>query len=233
MLNIDMNEKRKFDALGQEWWETRGSFRALHDINPVRITYINERAGLKNQSVVDVGCGGGLLTEGMARMGACVTGIDISAVSLTCARQHCMRSGLPIQYDMSSPEEYAARMKHQFDIITCMEMLEHVPDPQAVVNACAQLARPGGHLFFSTLNRTARAYMLAILGAEHLLKLLPAGTHHYAGFIRPSELAAWCRQSGLEIMDITGILYIPFFHKAVLTGDTGVNYLLHARLPGN
>ena len=233
MLNTDMDEKRKFDALGQEWWETRGSFRALHDINPIRVTYINERAGLKNKTVVDIGCGGGLLTEGMARVGACVTGIDISAVSLTCARQHSMRSGLSIQYDLSTPEEYAARMKHHFDVVTCMEMLEHVPDPYAVVNACAQVVRPGGHLFFSTLNRTARAYLLAILGAEHLVKLLPAGTHHYAGFIRPSELAAWCRQAGLEILDITGILYIPFLHKAVLTGDTGVNYLLHARLPGN
>ena len=233
MLNTDMDEKRKFDALGQEWWETRGSFRALHDINPIRVTYINERAGLKNKTVVDIGCGGGLLTEGMARVGACVTGIDISAVSLTCARQHSMRSGLSIQYDLSTPEEYAARMKHHFDVVTCMEMLEHVPDPYAVVNACAHVVRPGGHLFFSTLNRTARAYLLAILGAEHLVKLLPAGTHHYAGFIRPSELAAWCRQAGLEILDITGILYIPFLHKAVLTGDTGVNYLLHARLPGN
>lgn len=233
MLNIDNDEKRKFDALGHEWWDARGSFRPLHEINPARIAYINARAELQGKTVIDVGCGGGILTEALAGMNAGVTGIDISEASLQCARQHSMQAGLPIRYETCSPEDYAAKNAHQYNVVTCMELLEHVPDPLSVVNACAQLARPGAHVFFSTINRTVKAYLLGILGAEYLLKLLPAGTHHYAKFICPSELAAWCRHSGLEVMDITGILYVPFLHRAVLTGDTGVNYLLHARLPGN
>ena len=233
MPNIDIDEKRKFDAWAHSWWEPRGNFRPLHAINPARIAYINKHAGLKNKAVIDVGCGGGVLAEAMAAMHAEVTGIDISDESLNCARQHGIQSGLSIRYETGTPEDFAARHQRQYDVVTCMEMLEHVPDPHSVVVACARLVKPGGHVFFSTINRTLKAYMLAILGAEHLLKLLPAGTHSYAKFIRPSELAGWCRQSGLEILDITGIHYIPFLHKAVLTGNSGVNYLLHARLPGN
>jgi len=232
MVNIDVKEKRKFDAWGQEWWETGGNFRPLHDLNPVRVAYINDRAGLKGKTVVDVGCGGGILSEAMAAMSAGVTGIDISERSLACAKEHSMRAGLSIQYELSSPEEYASRCSHQSDIVTCMELLEHVPNPLSVVSACAQLSKPGGHIFFSTINRTLKAYALAILGAEHLLHLLPAGTHQYEKFIRPHELAGWCRQSGLEVLDISGILYIPFLHHAALSRDSSVNYLLHARLPG-
>lgn len=232
MLNIDNAEKIKFDALGHDWWNTRGNFRPLHEINPARIAYLNARAGLNGKTVVDVGCGGGILAEAMAGMNARVTGIDISEETLKCARDHGMQAGLSIRYETCSPEDFAATMEHQYDVVTCMELLEHVPDPLSVVAACARLARPGGQVFFSTINRTVKAYLLGILGAEYLLKLLPADTHHYAKFIRPSELAAWCRHTGLEILDITGILYIPFLHRAELTTDTGVNYLLHARLPG-
>lgn len=233
MLNIDNDEKRKFDALGQEWWNARGHFRPLHEINPARASYINARVGLQGKTVVDVGCGGGLLAEALAVMNASVTGIDISEESLQCARQHGKQTGLSIQYETSNPEDFSAQMAHQYDVVTCMELLEHVPDPHSVVSACARLAKPGGQVFFSTINRTVKAYLLGILGAEYLLKLLPAGTHHYAKFIRPSELVSWCRHSGLEVLDITGILYNPFLHRAVLTRDPGVNYLLHARLPGN
>ena len=232
MLNIDNAEKIKFDALGHDWWNPRGNFRPLHEINPARIAYINMHAGLNGKTVVDVGCGGGILAEAMAGRNARVTGIDISEVTLECARRHGMQAGLSIKYETCSPEDFAATMEHQYDVVTCMELLEHVPDPLSVVAACAQLARPGGHVFFSTINRTVKSYLLGILGAEYILKLLPAGTHHYAKFIRPSELAAWCRHTGLEVLDITGILYIPFLHRAELTADTGVNYLLHARLPG-
>ena len=233
MLNIDSAEKRKFDALGHDWWNARGTFRPLHEINPARIGYINARAGLKEKTVIDVGCGGGILAETMAGMNACVTGIDISEESLKCARRHALQAGLSILYEACNPEDFATKNKHRYDVVTCMELLEHVPDPLSVVVACAQLARPGGHVFFSTINRTLKAYLLGILGAEYLLKLLPTGTHHYAKFIRPSELASWCRHAGLEVIDITGILYIPFLHRAALTRDTGVNYLLHARLPGS
>lgn len=229
--NIDVHEKRKFDALGHAWWEERGEFSPLHDLNPVRVTYINDRAGLKGKTVVDVGCGGGILSEALARIGTTVTGIDISEVSLSCAKAHSLQEGLAIQYEMSSPEDYAASTRHQYDVVACMELLEHVPDPLSVVTACAHLAKPGGQLFFSTINRTLKAYILAILGAEHLLKLLPAGTHQYEKFIRPHELAGWCRQAGLEVLDISGILYNPFLHHAALSRDTRVNYLLHARLP--
>ena len=233
MLNIDNVEKRKFDDLGHDWWNARGNFRPLHEINPARIAYINAHAGLNGKTVVDVGCGGGILAEAMAGMDARVTGIDISEESLKCARHHGLQTELSIQYATSSPEDFAAKMAHQYDVVTCMELLEHVPDPFSVVAACAQLARPGGHVFFSTINRTVKAYLLGILGAEYLLKLLPAGTHHYAKFIRPSELASWSRHAGLEVMDITGIFYNPFLHRAELTADTGINYLLHARLPGH
>jgi 2-polyprenyl-6-hydroxyphenyl methylase/3-demethylubiquinone-9 3-methyltransferase len=232
MLNIDNEEKKKFDALGHEWWNVRGNFRPLHEINPARTAYINACTGLQGKKVIDIGCGGGILTEAMAGMYAVVTGIDISEESLICARQHGRQAGLSIHYEASSPEEYADKHEHQYDIVTCMELLEHVPDPQSVISACAQLAQPGGHVFFSTINRTARAYVLGILGAEYILKLLPAGTHRYAKFIRPAELASLCRHAGLEVLDITGIFYVPFLHRAVLTRDTSVNYLLHARLPG-
>ena len=229
MHNIDTQEKEKFDALGHDWWNVRGNFRPLHDLNPVRITYIKKRVDLPGKTVLDAGCGGGILSEAMAGMNARVTGIDISETTLNSAKEHSSRAGLAIRYELSSPEEYAAGYPQQFDVVTCMELLEHVPDPFSVVSACARLVKPGGHVFFSTINRTIKAYMLAILGAEYLMKLLPAGTHQYDKFIRPHELARWCRPAGLEVLDISGILYLPFLHHAVLVPDTGVNYLVHAR----
>lgn len=229
MLNIDRQEQEKFEAWGQDWWQPEGYFRPLHDLNPLRLDYINARAGLAGKHVLDAGCGGGILSEAMAAKGANVTGIDISATALDCARQHAARGRLPIQYHLENPEQHAAGNAQRYDIVTCLELLEHVPDPLSVITACVQLVKPDGAVFFSTINRTVRAYLLAVLGAEHLLKLLPAGTHHYEKFIRPSELAAWCRQAGLEIMDISGVIYLPFLRRAFLGGDTGVNYLVHAR----
>lgn len=223
--NIDPQEIHKFDSQASRWWDPGGAFKPLHDINPLRLEYIDRRAGLQDKAVVDVGCGGGLLTEGMARRGARVTGIDMSDSALTIAKIHLLESGLEVDYHMITAEDLAAARPGEFDVVTCLEMLEHVPDPASVVQACADLVRPGGQVFFSTLNRNLKAYLFAVIGAEYLLKLLPRRTHDYDKFIRPSELAAWCRNAGLSLNDLTGLQYNPVTRQYSLGRDFDVNYL--------
>jgi 2-polyprenyl-6-hydroxyphenyl methylase/3-demethylubiquinone-9 3-methyltransferase len=226
--NIDPREIQKFDAEASRWWDPCGAFKPLHDINPLRLDYIDGHAGLHGKAVVDVGCGGGLLTEGMARRGARVTGIDMSDSALTIAKIHLLESGIAVDYHMMTAEELAARRPAEFDVVTCLEMLEHVPDPASVVRACASLVKPGGQVFFSTLNRNMKSYLLAVVGAEYLLKLLPRRTHDYGKFIRPSELDAWCRDAGLTLNDLTGLQYNPITREYSLGNDIDVNYLAHA-----
>jgi 2-polyprenyl-6-hydroxyphenyl methylase/3-demethylubiquinone-9 3-methyltransferase len=234
MFNIkdstDKSGTNKFDVLANDWWDTDGPLRTLHDINAVRLGYIIQRIKLSGKTVADVGCGAGILAEAMSASNASVTGIDISASLIAAANEHARGHGLTITYATSGPEEFAATHPHQFDVVTCMEMLEHVPDPAAVVSACAEMLKPGGHVFFSTINRTVKAYLFAVLGAEYVLKLLPAGTHEYASFIRPSELAAWCQRNSLVINDISGMSYSPVTRRASLIPSPDVNYLLHASL---
>ena len=227
--NIDTGEQSKFDALASDWWKPDGNLRTLHDINPLRMEYINRRTSLAGKAVLDVGCGGGLLCEALAAKGADVTGIDISSISISIARSHSQVGNYKINYEHISPETLARSSHQKFDVITCMEMLEHVPDPESIISACATMVKPGGDLFFSTINRTPSAYLMAILAAEYLLKLLPRGTHEYARFIHPSELAAWCQIHGLTVEDITGMSYIPLLRKAIFKKTPDVNYLMHAR----
>ncbi len=225
--NIDPQEIHKFDAQASRWWDPGGAFKPLHDINPLRLDYIDKYASLQGKAVVDVGCGGGLLTEGMARRGARVTGIDMSDSALTIAKIHLLESGLDVDYHMITAEDLAAARPGEFDVVTCLEMLEHVPDPASVVGACAMLVKPGGQVFFSTLNRNLKAYLLAVIGAEYLLKMLPRRTHDYGKFIRPSELAAWCRSAGLTLNDLTGLQYNPVTREYSLGKDFDVNYLAY------
>lgn len=225
--NIDIREISKFDALASRWWDPTGEFRTLHHINPLRLAYIDSRAGLKNKHVLDIGCGGGLLAEAMARCGAEVTGIDMAEAPLQVARLHLKESGLKVHYQQIAAEALAETVPAHFDAVTCMEMLEHVPEPAAIVQACAALVKPGGHVFFSTLNRNAKSFMLAILGAEYLLRLIPRGTHEYAKFIRPSELAQWARHAGLELRGNTGLHYHPLTRNYRLGGNVDVNYFMH------
>ena len=229
--NVSAAETAKFDRLASRWWDPDGESRPLHDLNPVRLGYIAERANLNGARVLDVGCGGGLLSEALARAGAEVTAIDLAPAVLDVARLHLFESGLKVDYREVSVEALAAEMPSHFDVVTCMEMLEHVPDPASVIAACAMLLKPGGQLFLSTLNRTPFAFGAAILGAEHVLRLLPRGTHHYAQFIKPSEIAAELRASGLVLEELRGIGYNPFTRKAWLTGSVAVNYLVHASKP--
>lgn len=227
--NIDEMEQSRFDSLADDWWNPDGQLRTLHDINPLRLGYIMDRVNLSGKSVLDVGCGGGLLCEAMASEGAIVTGIDISN-SISVAISHSHSGNYSIRYEQISPEALALSNTQQFDVITCMEMLEHVPEPESIIKACANMLKPGGDLFLSTINRTPVAYMTAILGAEYILKLLPGGTHHYSKFIRPSELATWCQTHNFNILDISGMTYIPVLRKAVLNDIPAVNYLMHAQL---
>ncbi len=227
--NIDPQEIAKFESLASRWWDPESEFKPLHDINPLRLDYIAQRAGgLENKKVLDVGCGGGILSESMAAKGADVTGIDMGEAPLAVAKLHLLESGQQVAYRKISAEELAKEMPQQFDIVTCMEMLEHVPDPASTIQACATLVKPGGHVFFSTLNRNPKSFLLAIIGAEYILGLLPRGTHEYAKFIRPSELDNWSRQAGLETRDITGMTYNPLFKTCRLGGNTDVNYLVHS-----
>ncbi len=229
--NVDPAEIAKFDAAAPRWWDPDGEFRALHDLNPARLDYIEARAGLAGRRVLDVGCGGGLLAEGMARRGARVTGIDLAPEALRVARLHAMESGVELDYRLVAVEALAQSDPAGYDLVTCLEMLEHVPDPAAVIASLAILARPGGHVICSTINRNARAFALAIVGAEYLLRLLPKGTHQYARLIRPSELSRWARAAGLELAELAGLAYDPMNRKARVSSDVAVNYLAHFRRP--
>ncbi|RUR38442.1 bifunctional 2-polyprenyl-6-hydroxyphenol methylase/3-demethylubiquinol 3-O-methyltransferase UbiG [Vreelandella populi] len=228
--NVDVAEVAKFEALASRWWDSKGEFKPLHDINPLRLNFIDARAGLAGKKVLDVGCGGGILSESMAHRGAQVTGVDLGEAPLAVARLHAEESGVSIDYRHISVEALAAEQPGHFDVVTCMEMLEHVPDPASVIRACCALVRPGGYVFFSTLNRTPKSYAFAILGAEYVLKLLPRGTHDYAKFIRPSEMAAWSRDVGLEVREQTGLTYNPLTRRyRLVTNDVSVNYMMYCR----
>jgi len=227
--NVDPAEVAKFDALASSWWDPEGQSKPLHEINPLRLAFIAERAQLKNVKAIDVGCGGGILTEALVKSGADATGIDMGEMPLNIAKLHALEAGLKIKYELTTAEAMAEKHPESFDVVTCMEMLEHVPDPQAIINACATMARPDGDIFFSTLNRNPKAYLLAIVGAEYIANMLPKGTHDYARFIRPSELARCCREAGLHVYDITGITYNPLTRRYKLSKDVDVNYLVHCR----
>ncbi len=226
MINADPNELQKFSDLAHRWWDPKSEFKPLHDINPLRLDWIDANAGLAGKKVLDVGCGGGLLSEGMAERGAQVTGIDLSEKALGVARLHLLESGHSVDYRHISAESLAAEMPGSFDMVTCLEMLEHVPDPASTVAACARLVKPGGQVFLSTLNRNPKSYLLAVIGAEYLLQMLPKGTHDYAKFIKPSELARHCKAADLEVAEIIGMTYNPFTQRYSLGQDTSVNYLL-------
>ena len=231
MSNVDQAEIRKFEALAHRWWDPEGDFKPLHDINPARLAFIAERAPLKGARAVDVGCGGGILAEAMAREGAEVTGMDMAGSPLSVARLHALEAGVEVEYLESTAEALAAERPGQYQVVTCLEMLEHVPDIHSTIAACATLAASGAELFFSTINRNPKAWALAVVGAEYVLGLLPRGTHDYAKFIKPHELAAAVRDAGLEVVEITGMNYNPFTRKTRLGRDLDVNYLLHARKP--
>ena len=228
--NVDSGEIAKFNALAERWWDPNSEFRPLHDINPLRLNYIDERLGLPGKKVIDIGCGGGLLSEGMARRGATVTGIDLGEAPLAVARLHAEKSGVEVEYLQVLAEEIAEQRAGEYDAVTCLEMLEHVPDPASVIRACAKLVKPGGQVFFSTINRNPKAFLFAIVGAEYVLRLLPRGTHEYAKLIRPSELAGWSRDAGLDVRDTTGMTYNPVTQVYKLNRDVSVNYLMHACL---
>ncbi|MEJ2362333.1 MAG: bifunctional 2-polyprenyl-6-hydroxyphenol methylase/3-demethylubiquinol 3-O-methyltransferase UbiG [Gammaproteobacteria bacterium] len=227
--NVDFGEINKFEALAARWWDPHSEFKPLHEINPLRLNYIDRRVGLQDKNVLDVGCGGGILSESMAQRGAQVTGIDMGEAPLAVARLHLHESGVDVDYQQSTAEDFANAHPDQYDVVTCLEMLEHVPDPGSVISACARLVRPGGHVFFSTINRNPKSFMFAIVGAEYLLRLLPRGTHEYNKFIRPSELENWIRDAGLNLRELTGMTYNPFTRRYSLGYDVDVNYLVHCQ----
>ena len=229
--NIDPAEIDKFNALASSWWDEAGQSKPLHQLNPVRLDFIQQYCELNDKTVIDVGCGGGILTEALAKSGANATGIDMSEMALNVAKLHALDAGLTIDYQQITVEEIATNTPEEFDTVTCMEMLEHVPDPFSVIRACHDLVKPGGSVFFSTLNRHPKAYLLAVLGAEYVMNMLPKGTHDYARFIKPSELAAWCRQAGLSVNRVKGISYHPFSQQFSLTDDVNVNYVMHCYRP--
>lgn len=230
-LNVDSAEIAKFEKLASRWWDRNSEFKPLHDINPLRMGFIDSKVSLAGKKVVDVGCGGGILSEAMAQRGAIVTGIDMGEAPLAVARLHLLESNLEIHYEQSTAEAFAQNNNEQFDVVTCLEMLEHVPDPAGVIAACSALLKPGGHLFVSTINRNPKAWLFAVVGAEYILGLLPRGTHEYSKFIRPSELTGFTRQAGLQTGELKGMSYNPLTKHYSLNSDVAVNYLLHLQKP--
>lgn len=227
MQNADQNELDKFSQLAHRWWDPNSEFKPLHQINPLRLAWIDSHTPIVGKKVLDIGCGGGILSESMAAKGATVTGIDLSGKALAVARLHLLESGHPVEYREIAAEQFANEAPGSFDVVSCMEMLEHVPNPASTIAACAELVKPGGHVFFSTINRNPKAYLLAVVGAEYVLKMLPKGTHDYAKFIKPSELARWAKSVGLEPTDLIGLSYNPITQRYSLGNDTSVNYLIH------
>jgi len=229
-INVDHSEVNKFEALAARWWDPNSEFRPLHEINPLRLEYIDTIADLAGKKVLDVGCGGGILSESMAAKGADVTGIDMGESNLSVAKLHLLESGEKVDYRQIPVEQLAEEEAGQYDIVTCMEMLEHVPDPASIISACSQLVKPDGHAFFSTLNRNPKSYLFAIIGAEYVLKLLPKGTHDFEKFIKPSELDQWIREAGLSSKSMTGVVYNPLTRVYRLdANDVDVNYMVHTR----
>jgi 2-polyprenyl-6-hydroxyphenyl methylase/3-demethylubiquinone-9 3-methyltransferase len=229
--NVDPSEIAKFEALASRWWDKESEFKPLHDINPLRLNYIDERASLAGKKVIDIGCGGGILSEGMAQRGSQVLGIDMGEAPLAVARLHGLESGVEVDYRQITVEELAEQEAGTFDVVTCLEMLEHVPQPASVIAACAKLLKPGGQLFLSTINRNPKAFLFAIIGAEHILKMLPKGTHEYKKFIKPSELTQYVRQAGLNLHDIIGMTYNPLLKNYKLGRNVDVNYIVYASKP--
>ena len=227
MSNFDAAELNKFSELAHKWWDKTSEFKPLHEINPLRLNYIDNVASLKDKTVLDVGCGGGILSESMAEKGAKVTGIDLGEKALKVAQLHSLESGVTVDYQLIAVEKLAEQQPASFDVVTCLEMLEHVPDPASVVAACAKLVKPGGHVFFSTINRNPKAYLFAVIGAEYILNILPRGTHDYAKFIKPSELASWMRSVDLSLLGQTGMSYNPITKHYWLDSNVSVNYMMH------
>lgn len=228
MANFETAELNKFSELAHKWWDKQSEFKPLHDINPLRLNYIDQAVSLAGKAVLDVGCGGGILSESMAALGAQVTGIDLGEKALNVAKLHSLETGIAVDYQLISVEDLAAQQPASYDVVTCLEMLEHVPDPASIVRACAKLVKPGGHVFFSTLNRNPKAYVLAVIGAEYVLNMLPRGTHDYAKFIKPSELASFMRNADLDLVGQIGMRYNPLTKQYWLDNDVSVNYLMHA-----
>jgi len=226
-INVDPAEIARFSELAHRWWDPASDFKPLHDINPLRLEYIDRCAGLNGKTVLDVGCGGGILAESMAQRGAQVTGIDLSDKALKVAQLHLLESGVTLDYRHASAEDFARERPQHYDIVTCMELLEHVPDPASTVRACATLAKAGGHVFFSTINRNLKSYLFAVVGAEYVLRMLPRGTHRYEKFVKPSELGGFCRQGGLDVREVVGMTYNPLTDRYALGSDASVNYLMH------
>jgi 2-polyprenyl-6-hydroxyphenyl methylase / 3-demethylubiquinone-9 3-methyltransferase len=229
--NVDHSEIQKFEDLASRWWDREGEFKALHDINPIRLNFINTGSPLEGSRALDIGCGGGILSESMARSGAQVTGIDMGKAPLSVAGLHALEDGLEIDYQQITAEAMAAAQPGGFDLVTCMEMLEHVPEPESIVHACTTLVKPGGDVYFSTINRNPKAYALAIVGAEYIMQMLPRGTHDYSKFIRPSELDIWARAAGLELVAISGVSYQPVTGMFRASRDVSVNYMVRYRRP--
>lgn len=231
--NIDSDEIKKFDNLASRWWDPEGDFKPLHQINPLRLDYICRHNDIKDLKVVDIGCGGGILSEAMSKKGAFVTGVDMAEKALNVAKLHQIESKTTVDYRLSTAEELSASQKECFDVVTCLEMLEHVPQPADIIKSCADLVKPGGSVYFSTINKNLKSFLYAIVGAEHLLKLLPIGTHEYSKFIKPSEIDTWARDSMLELNDSVGLAYNPIFEKYSLTKNLDVNYMMHFTKPSS